>query len=69
MANIKVNEINPAGSELFSDSESFMTELDNAELTSINGGLGVTSMTGPCDPSDFDLCPQDPNYPQSIVVC
>ncbi|MDJ0732604.1 MAG: hypothetical protein QNJ47_00730 [Nostocaceae cyanobacterium] len=40
MANIKVNEINPAGAELFLDSDSFLNELsESEEIISINGGL------------------------------
>ncbi|NEQ83929.1 MAG: hypothetical protein F6K26_28225 [Moorea sp. SIO2I5] len=38
MANIKVNDIKPAGSELFGDSESFMQELSNDELNNLHGG-------------------------------
>ena len=38
MANIEINELKPAGAELFSDSEGFMTELSDSELHNINGG-------------------------------
>lgn len=38
MANIEINELKPAGAELFSDSEGFMTELSDSELADINGG-------------------------------
>lgn len=38
MANIEINELKPAGAELFSDSEGFMTELSDSELDNINGG-------------------------------
>jgi hypothetical protein len=39
MANIKVSQLYPAGSELFLDSESFLNELTNAE-TEIIAGAG-----------------------------
>ena len=38
MANIKVKEIQPAGIELFGDSESFMDELSGNELNNVIGG-------------------------------
>ena len=42
MANIEINELKPAGVELFDDSESFMDEMSNSELDNINGGLAYT---------------------------
>jgi hypothetical protein len=38
MANIKVNDIKPAGTELFDDSESFMNNLSDSEINNILGG-------------------------------
>jgi len=38
MANIEINELKPAGAELFSDFEGFMNELSDSELDNINGG-------------------------------
>ena len=38
MANIKINNLNPAGSELFNDSESYLDELTTEELNVIGGG-------------------------------
>ena len=38
MANIKVNDIKPAGAELFADSESFMNELSQDETNNVLGG-------------------------------
>lgn len=48
MATIALSELQPAGSSLFSDSESFMTELSDSELTDINGGVtpGILSFIG-----------------------
>jgi hypothetical protein len=39
MANIKVSDIRPAGSELFSDSENFMRDLNDSEMNHIEGGF------------------------------
>ena len=39
MASIKINNLQPAGSDLFNDSESFMNELSNQESNFINGGV------------------------------
>lgn len=38
MANISISNLHPAGSKLFSDSESYLSELVESEL-SIQGGL------------------------------
>lgn len=40
MPNIKINDLHPAGFELFSDSESYMNELGDGEFDSISGGTG-----------------------------
>lgn len=39
MATINISDLNPTGTELFSDSESFMNELVDGELQIINGGI------------------------------
>ncbi|RUT10211.1 hypothetical protein DSM106972_007060 [Dulcicalothrix desertica PCC 7102] len=39
MATIKISNLRPTGAELFSDSESYMNELGDSELVSVNGGL------------------------------
>ncbi|GBF80653.1 hypothetical protein [Aphanothece sacrum] len=42
MAQIKINDISLAGSDLFSDSESYLTELSHdSELDNTKGGTGV----------------------------
>lgn len=41
MATIKISNLHPAGSEFFLDSESYMNEISEGELNSINGGTGV----------------------------
>ena len=44
MANIKVNDIKPAGTELFLDSESFMNDVSNDEIDHVLGGLDDDNM-------------------------
>jgi hypothetical protein len=39
MSSIKLSELRPIGSELFQDSESFLSELGNQESLDIMGGL------------------------------
>lgn len=43
MANIKIFELRPAGSELFQDSESFLNELNDQATSDVFGGgyIGV----------------------------
>jgi hypothetical protein len=38
MANIEISDLQPAGSELFSDSESYLNEMSIGELVGIQGG-------------------------------
>jgi hypothetical protein len=38
MPTIKISDLSPTGSDLFSDSESYMNELSDGELDIINGG-------------------------------
>ncbi len=42
MANIVISELHTVGFELFSDSESYMSELGDNELVSVNGGIVTT---------------------------
>ena len=39
MANIKINDIQPAGADLFADDESLLTELKDNEISAVFGGL------------------------------
>jgi hypothetical protein len=41
MANIKVNDIKPAGADLFGDYESYMDKLVDNEINNIRGGMMV----------------------------
>ncbi len=43
MADIKISNLNPVGSDLFNDSESFMTELTDEQIKTTHGGS-----TTPC---------------------
>jgi len=44
MADIKITELNPAGSEFFADDENFMTELTEEELVVWGGDGGNVSL-------------------------
>ncbi|OUL30845.1 hypothetical protein BV378_02945 [Nostoc sp. RF31YmG] len=44
MATIKISELRPAGSELFQDSESFLNELNEKEISTAVGGGTVASV-------------------------
>jgi hypothetical protein len=39
MATIKISNLHPTGSELFSDAESYMSEVKDNDLNYINGGI------------------------------
>jgi lactobin A/cerein 7B family class IIb bacteriocin len=38
MASIKISDLHPSGFDLFGDSESFLDELNDNDLATINGG-------------------------------
>ncbi|AOX00288.1 hypothetical protein BJP34_13215 [Moorena producens PAL-8-15-08-1] len=48
MANIKINDIKPAGAELFFDSESYLDQIQEDELRSVVGGVtpSTAAITG-----------------------
>ena len=67
MASIKIFNLYPAGSELFKDSESFMTELFDNELVSSNGGIGIIHNSPWCYHTIYSpLC--KPSLPHSIAT-
>lgn len=67
MASIKISNLYPAGSELFKDSENFMTELVDSELGSINGGIGIVYNSPWCRPTIYSpRC--KPSLPHSIAT-
>lgn len=39
MSNIEICELNPSGVELFKDSESYLAQLNEAEMTNVVGGF------------------------------
>ncbi|NMG08705.1 hypothetical protein [Brasilonema sp. UFV-L1] len=45
MAIIKISELRPAGSELFQDSESYLNELNEQEVSMAIGGEGGSDVT------------------------
>ncbi|MDJ0567646.1 MAG: hypothetical protein QNJ53_01240 [Pleurocapsa sp. MO_192.B19] len=57
MAEIKLSELRPAGSELLQDSESFLNELSDRELENVVGGNGEGNITIYIKPS---LIPDPP---------
>ena len=44
MAEIKLSELRPAGSELLEDSESFLNELNDRDLENVAGGISIASV-------------------------
>ena len=38
MASIKINNLQPAGTDLFNDSQNYLNELNNQELELVHGG-------------------------------
>jgi len=42
MASIKIHDLGPAGSALFQDSESFLNELTDEEIGTVEGGTSIT---------------------------
>ncbi len=46
MASIKLTELRPAGSELFNDSESFLNELNDQDMSTLLTGGGESSSGG-----------------------
>lgn len=45
MAKIKIKDIQPQGTDLFQDNESFLTELNGDELGNLTGGLAVNQVS------------------------
>ena len=61
MADIKLSELCPVGSELLQDSESFLTELSDHELDNVVGGdsvLVIVKSSLNLDPIIKDLPPR-----------
>lgn len=49
MSIIQILELSPAGTELFQDSESFLTELSDQEVEILGGGFIITSVVQSID--------------------
>ncbi len=46
MASIKISDLRPSGLDLFGDSESFLDELNDNDLATINGGAPESIVVG-----------------------
>jgi hypothetical protein len=46
MANITISELRPAGADLFSDSESYLYDLNDNELYDVTGGWKLAAAYG-----------------------
>jgi hypothetical protein len=78
MPTIKISNLHPAGSELFSDFESYMNELGDSELDIISGGTGTPLRSSmPClknasrvatDVSRY-ITQQELQLPTAGVIC
>jgi hypothetical protein len=64
MASIKIFNLYPAGSELFKDSESFMTDLIDDELGNVTSGAGILPYSPWCAPIYSPRC--KPSLPRPI---
>lgn len=56
MAAIQINDIRPAGSELFADPEGFINDLGNDETTQIIGGFSAFSNCDGSKTTIFSHC-------------
>lgn len=65
MANIKVSDINPAGTELFADSESFMNDVSNDEIQHILGGRPDQKLSN----ASYFLCNPGTQSTRSWFAC
>jgi hypothetical protein len=45
MSHINISELKPIGSDLFYDSESFLNELTDEDITSVAGGMVISQVT------------------------
>jgi hypothetical protein len=60
MASISIFDLNLNGSELLTDSESFMGELTNNELGFINGGMHLQPESVPMITAPIVFIPDEP---------
>ena len=56
VASIEISNLYSVGSELFKDSESFMADLVDSELSSINGGIRTLPYSPFCPPLYSPRC-------------
>ncbi|MDJ0619351.1 MAG: hypothetical protein QNJ63_21845 [Calothrix sp. MO_192.B10] len=62
MANIKVNDIKPAGTDLFADDESFLKELSGDEIGIISGGIGLEPLLSGNNSNTSNTCNSNTSY-------
>ena len=55
MANIKISDLNPAGADLFLDSESYLNDLTEGEMLVLTGGASPISTAFTCN---YTCCPK-----------
>ncbi|MEA5516746.1 hypothetical protein [Nodularia sp. UHCC 0506] len=60
---IKISNLNPTGSELFSDSENYLTELTDEELNLTGGIIIGLSTTNPFPTLSLPVRPTIPTFP------
>ena len=47
MTNILITNLNPSGSDLFSDTESYMNDFTDSDLDRVNGGIYTSPIYSP----------------------
>jgi natural product precursor len=63
MAEIKLSELNLAGSELLQNSESFFDELSDREMENLVGGYTIASVASPNGNTVGTVCTLGSCYP------
>jgi lactobin A/cerein 7B family class IIb bacteriocin len=67
MATINISDLHPTGSELFSDSESYMSELGDNELASVNGGILTSPVCAVVISRALIYSPRSPKIANSVI--
>lgn len=53
MASIAINDLRPAGADLFAGSENFMSDVVDSELNTVSGGLTPIAIWGVAIASEY----------------
>lgn len=67
MATINISDLHPTGSELFSDSESYMSELGDNEFASVNGGILTSPVCAVVVSRALIYSPRSPRIAKSVI--